>query len=123
MAAVLVTSLSRDLSCYLLSRFPARPSAHLKIGYSPKRKKRAVKMALVPDSAPVFSLDENDGNVHFLKEVGQSRDVPVQMSARAALSASSCFPHRSCVAASGSCRQCFFSIIRCMPIFLTVQGC
>lgn len=68
MTAVLVTSLSRDFSCYLLSRFPACPSSHLKAGYSPKEKD--VKTAQDPDSAPVFSIDKSDLNVHFLKEVG-----------------------------------------------------
>lgn len=111
MTAVLVTSLSRDLSCYLLSRFPACPSARLEVGYSPKRKKQAVKMALVPDSAPVFSLDENYFNVHFLKEVGQSRGIPVKMSARAGMFTNSSSPHRSCVAALGACRQCYFSFL------------
>lgn len=74
MTAVLVMSLSRDLPYYLPSRFPACPHTHLKVGYSPVRKKWAVKIPLVSDSAPVFSLDENDFNVHFLKEVGQSWD-------------------------------------------------
>lgn len=119
MTDVLVTSLSRDLSCYLLSRFPACPSAHLKVGYSPKGKKWAVKMALVPDSAPVFFLDENYFNVHLLKEVGQSGDVPVKMSAKAGSSTNSSSPHCSCVAASGSRRQCFFLSIRHMQLFLT----
>lgn len=108
MTIVLVTSLSRDLLCYLLSRFDACPSTHWKVGYSPKRKKQAVKMALVRDSAPVFSLDENDFNVRFLKEVDQSRDIPVKTSSRASTSTNSSSPNRSCGATSGSCRQCFF---------------
>lgn len=84
-------------------------------------------MVLVPDSAPIFSLDENYFNVHFLEEVGQSRDIPVKMSARAGLctksSPSKLFLH-SCVAASGMYRQwVFFLSIRHMQIFLTGQGC
>lgn len=62
-------------------------------------------MALVPDSAPVFSLDEKYFNVHIQKEVGQSRDITVKMSARAGMSTNPSSSHCHCVAASGSCRQ------------------
>jgi len=57
-------------------------------------------MALVPDSAPVSSLDEDYCNVHFLKEVGQSQGTPVKRRARAGLSINSFFPHHHCVVAS-----------------------
>lgn len=93
MTAVLIASLSRDLLFYLLSRFPTCRSTHVNVGYSPKRKKQPVKMAVVPNSALVFSHVENYFNVHFLKEVGQSRDVPVKRTTRAGTSTNSSCPH------------------------------
>lgn len=57
-------------------------------------------MALVPDSAPVLSLNEDYLSVHFLKEVVQCQGTLVKRRARAGLPINSFFPHRHCVVAS-----------------------
>lgn len=51
------------------------PYTHLKVAYSPIRKKGALKIPPVSDAVSVFSLDENDFNIYFLKIVGQSQDM------------------------------------------------
>lgn len=77
MTAVLVTNLSRDLPLLLLSakQVPCMPCTHLEVACPPMRKKGALKIPLVSDSVSVFSLDENDFNIYFLKKVGQSQDM------------------------------------------------